>query len=72
MDLPSFPNVDLFSAGDFSEGDEKDEIVLRDPASVTSHKRNAIAEAGLLNITTDQVLKAARELLAAESGGTHA
>jgi len=24
--------VDLFSAGDFSEGDEKDDIVLRDPA----------------------------------------
>ncbi len=24
--------IDLFSAGDFSEGDEKDEIVLRDPA----------------------------------------
>src|SRR6185295_5860781 len=24
--------VDLFSAGDFSEGDEKDEVVLRDPA----------------------------------------
>ena len=24
--------VDVFSAGDFSEGDEKDEIVLRDPA----------------------------------------
>ncbi len=24
--------VDLFSAGDFSEGDEKDEIVLRDPS----------------------------------------
>ena len=24
--------VDLFSAGDFSEGDENDEIVLRDPA----------------------------------------
>ncbi len=24
--------VDLFSAGDFSEGDERDEIVLRDPA----------------------------------------
>ena len=38
-------------------------IVLRDPASVTSHKRVRETEAGLRNITTAQVLKAARELL---------
>ena len=41
-------------------------VVLRDPASVTSHKRNRAPEAGLLNITTEQVLQAARELLAVE------
>ena len=38
-------------------------ITLRDPASVTSHKRIQTTEAGLLNITTEQVLQAARELL---------
>lgn len=38
-------------------------IVLRDAASVTSHKRMRETEAGLRNITAEQVLKAARELL---------
>ena len=38
-------------------------IVLRDPASVTSHKRNRETEAGLKNITAEQVIAATRELL---------
>ena len=46
-----------------------DNIVLRDPASITSHKRNRDPEAGLLNITTDQVLKAARQLLSNQTEG---
>ncbi|HWR16912.1 MAG TPA: glycosyltransferase family 9 protein [Terriglobales bacterium] len=42
----------------------KKSIVLRDPSSITSHKRVKNAEAGLLNITAAEVLHAARELLA--------
>ncbi len=38
-------------------------IVLRDAASQTSHKRFRQAELGLLNITTEQVLRAGHELL---------
>ena len=38
-------------------------IVLRSPESITSHARRAEAELGLLRITGDQVLTAARELL---------
>jgi lipopolysaccharide heptosyltransferase I len=38
-------------------------IVLRDSSSTTSHKRYRETEAGLLNITTAQVLNAALELL---------
>ena len=38
-------------------------IVLRDPSSVTSHKRNRETEAGLKNITSAQVIAAAHELL---------
>lgn len=38
-------------------------IVLRDPSSITSHKRNRETEAGLKNITAEQVIAAARELL---------
>jgi heptosyltransferase-1 len=38
-------------------------IVLRSPASATSHARRAEADPGLLRITADQVLGAARELL---------
>jgi heptosyltransferase-1 len=38
-------------------------IVLRDPASITSHKRNRETEAGLKNISAEQVIAAARELL---------
>src|SRR5882757_6109205 len=38
-------------------------IVLRNPDSVTSHSRRAKAEEGLVRITGDQVLTAARELL---------
>jgi len=38
-------------------------IVLRSPESITSHSRRAEAEQGLLRITGDQVLTAARELL---------
>ncbi len=44
-------------------------IVLRDPASVTSHKRSRETEAGLRNITTEQVLQAARELLQVKQAG---
>ena len=39
-------------------------IVLRDPSSITSHKRSRETEAGLLNISSDQVIAAARQLLA--------
>jgi len=39
-------------------------IVLRDPSSVTSHKRNRETETGLKNITSEQVITAARQLLA--------
>ena len=38
-------------------------IVLRDPASITDHSRHAAAEAGLLQISVDRVVAAARELL---------
>jgi heptosyltransferase I len=38
-------------------------IVLRSESSVTSHKRHREAEEGLLEITADQVVVAARELL---------
>lgn len=38
-------------------------VVLRDPSSVTSHKRNRETEAGLKNITSEQVIAAARQLL---------
>jgi heptosyltransferase-1 len=38
-------------------------VVLRDPSSITSHKRNRETEPGLLNISADQVIAAARELL---------
>ena len=38
-------------------------IVLRNPASTTSHKRHARPDEGLLEITPEQVLKAARQLL---------
>ena len=38
-------------------------IVLRDPSSITSHKRNRDTEAGLMNITSEQVIAAARQLL---------
>ena len=38
-------------------------IVLRDPSSITSHKRNRETEAGLKNITAEQVIAAARQLL---------
>lgn len=37
--------------------------VLRDPASVTDHKRHATTEAGLCRITVEQVVDAALELL---------
>lgn len=47
-------------------------IVLRDASSITSHKRNRETEAGLRNITTEQVLKAARELLHLNSEGVRA
>jgi heptosyltransferase-1 len=47
-------------------------IVLRDAASVTSHKRVRETEAGLRNITTQQVLEAARELLNARRAGVRA
>jgi heptosyltransferase I len=38
-------------------------IVLRSPLSLTSHKRRAEPDAGLLTITVDEVLSAARNLL---------
>jgi heptosyltransferase I len=38
-------------------------IVLRDPNSVTSHKRIRDTEAGLMNIFSEQVIAAARQLL---------
>jgi len=38
-------------------------IVLRNPASITSHKRNRETEAGLMNISAEQVIAAARQLL---------
>jgi heptosyltransferase-1 len=38
-------------------------IDLRSPASTTSHKRRARPDEGLLEITPEQVLKAARQLL---------
>jgi heptosyltransferase-1 len=47
-------------------------VVLRDPSSVTSHKRVRETEPGLLSISTDQVLDAARELLRANQEGARA
>jgi heptosyltransferase-1 len=37
--------------------------VLRDPESVTSHKRSHEVETGMLKITVDEVVEAAREML---------
>jgi hypothetical protein len=37
--------------------------VLRDPSSVTSHKRISEVEEGMLNIQVDEVVEAARELV---------
>jgi len=37
--------------------------VLRDPSSVTSHKRIDEVEPGMLNISVDEVVQAAREML---------
>ncbi len=42
-------------------------IVLRSPESITSHSRRSEAEPGLLRITTEQALSAARELLGSAS-----
>src|SRR5206468_4311936 len=47
-------------------------IVLRDQSSITSHKRIRETEAGLLNITTEQVLTAAKELLQLNKEGVRA
>jgi heptosyltransferase-1 len=47
-------------------------VILRDRSSATSHKRNRETEAGLRNITAQQVLKAARELLHLDSQGVRA
>jgi heptosyltransferase-1 len=38
-------------------------VVLRNPSSQTSHKRRPQAEEGLMEITSEQVIAAARELL---------
>jgi len=38
-------------------------VVLRSPTSLTSHSRRAEPEAGLLTITAEQVIEAARQLL---------
>jgi lipopolysaccharide heptosyltransferase I len=43
-------------------------IVLRDPSSITSHKRNRETEAGLMNISAEQVIAAARQLLNEDQG----
>jgi heptosyltransferase-1 len=43
-------------------------IVLRSPSSITSHTRRAIAEDGLLSITVEQVVAAARQLLRGRHG----
>jgi heptosyltransferase I len=43
-------------------------IVLRSPASSTSHKRRSRPDDGLLEITPEQVLNAARELLGTRRG----
>jgi heptosyltransferase-1 len=37
--------------------------VLRDPSSVTSHKRIREVEAGMLNIQVDEVVEAVGELI---------
>ncbi|HST00003.1 MAG TPA: glycosyltransferase family 9 protein, partial [Terriglobales bacterium] len=43
-------------------------IVLRSESSITSHKRHRATEEGLLEITADQVVTAARELLRGPRG----
>jgi len=43
-------------------------VVLRDPSSITSHKRNRATEVGLNSITAEQVIAAARELLGKGEG----
>jgi len=43
--------------------------VLRDPGSVTSHKRVGTVEEGMLLITVDEVVAAALELISGESSG---
>ena len=43
-------------------------IVLRSPASITSHKRHHTTEEGLLEIASPQVVDAARELLGGRRG----
>jgi heptosyltransferase-1 len=40
-------------------------VVLRSPSSITSHARRAEPEQGLLEITADQVVAAAKSLLGA-------
>lgn len=47
-------------------------IVLRDPSSITSHKRHRDTEAGLKNISTEEVLNAAFELLRVNREGVRA
>jgi len=44
-------------------------VVLRSPASATSHARRPQPDEGLLEIGVDAVVEAARSLLAGESGG---
>ena len=69
--LMCVPIVALFGPTDPARTGPYDEssIVLRDPSSITSHKRNRQTEAGLMNITPDQVIAAARQLL---NEGEHA
>ena len=44
-------------------------IVLRSPASPTTHARHAQTDEGMLEIGVDAVIKAARELLSGKGGG---
>jgi heptosyltransferase-1 len=47
-------------------------IVLRDPASITSHKRARETDAGLRNLTVPQVLEAVYQLLGTRQQGVRA
>ena len=65
-----FGPTDPARNGPYRSSDGARSLVLRNPASPTTHARRSQPDQGLLEISVDQVVDAARRLLAAgESGG---